>query len=345
MLLPRPAQLAASVVLTTMLAVLALLIPTTVRAAPASEPLEIGQSLLDDDGWPELLASGLSNYEDPAQATFQWRICSPGCGEVVSEDAFLSPGPTAAGTRFQVTGTLAGKATTTMSRPWLGRAENVAPPTITGSPVIGATIAAHAGTWRGGWGNDASYFGLRACRTLAAIDCRAMQNSAISTESKPTPLRIPTAYGGWYVGAVETRFAAETVWAGVGSSFPGNMVSRNTMRRLGPTDAASPLIGPIPAATPEQLVAAKPTVVLRSRGTRRGRLIVLGTITCPEGCEGSTFVTQGNPDEGEGGELEVRAGRPRTLAIDARSFKAGRSVKAEVVIDGEGRFAKRVRLP
>lgn len=304
---------------------------------------EISQLLFDENGWPVLLAQGLTDYEDPVQAAMSWRICSPVCGEEVGTNMTLEAGPTAAGTRFQVTSSLGTKREVLLSKPWLGQVQNVTPPAIQGTPAIGATIMASPGTWSGGWGGEGSLLGLVACRTPAALDCRGIEESVFHDDVKARPFKIPTAYGGWYVGARESRYAADTAWAGTGLEFPGNQVSPHTVRRPDRTEAVSPLLGPIPEPTAAQRAAAKPVVRLRATAQRRNGRYLLGTLTCPEGCDGGLLYTQGRREGG--GELSASAGKPLPLLADAEDVRPGRRLKVRVTVEGLGRFIRIVRIP
>jgi hypothetical protein len=128
-----------------------------ILAAPAAahaQRAEISQQLFDGHGDPLLAANSVPYgrkgtthwYACPAQAT-----CTP----VAPREAYeLVPGPTAAGTRFELTLDSRGHRTEAFSHPWLGRVTAVSPPVLSGTAAVGATVSASAATWTGGWGGE-----------------------------------------------------------------------------------------------------------------------------------------------------------------------------------------------
>jgi len=260
-------------------------LPTTVAHAGG---VAISQHLFGEDGWPRLVAN---HYPYNAEAVPTWKVCSPECGPTVAVATHGSyqPGPTAAGTTFEASTTVDGTTTTARSRIWGGRVTNTALPTLAGAAVVGQVVTPAAGTWAGGWGDDTSLLGVRACSTPTAEDCRAM-NAASLQPGHPSQVIIDRAYTGWYIGAIERRTAAQSVFVAIGYHFPAGQISGLPAPRPGQTVSAGALIGPItdpsPAPPPESAPAPpfRPRVALRKRAARRGGSLLLGTLICSKPC-------------------------------------------------------------
>jgi hypothetical protein len=259
-----------------------LLLPTVGRA----DTIKITQRLIDQEGWPRLVA----NYTpDGSRATASWKVCAPDCGPIVATGALFNPGPTAVGTTFEASATVDGTTTTDRSPVWGGQVTNTAPPTFQGQPRVGQTLTPHAGTWAGGWGDERSLVGMRACPTAAAEDCRAMADFRNTSE-----VTIDPAYAGGYVGAIESRVGSGTLFPAVLYVFPPGRVSRMPAPTPGQTVAAGALSGPILAAPNashrHQLgdttapLGFTLRVTIRKRALRRGGALVLAAVRCSGRC-------------------------------------------------------------
>jgi len=143
-----------------------------------------------------------------------------------------------------------------------------------------------------------SLVGVRACRTAAAQDCRAMTASSIQP-GNPSQVTIDPAYTGWYVGAVEHRAGAQSAYPAILYRFPPGQVSSLPAPAPGQTVAVGPLSGPVTAGpdvvpptapdTPPDVKIARgisflPSATLRKRAARSGGASVLGKISCPGRC-------------------------------------------------------------
>ena len=320
-------------------------------AVARADGVEVTQEVFDPDGWPALVA----NYApDGSRAVPSWQICAPDCGPVVATDQFYRPGPTAAGTTFSASATVDGTTTVDRSRAWGGQVTNTAMPALTGEPKVGHTLTPNAGTWTGGWGDDVSLVGVRACRTAAAEDCRAMSASSIQP-GNPSQVTIDSAYTGWYVGAVEHRAGAQSAYPAILYRFPPGQVSSLPAPPPGQTVAVGPLSGPViagpdvepPSApvTPPGLKGARgfiPIATLRKRAARSGGAFVLGTISCSGRCVARVTLRHGRKAvarrivlNGKRATIKVRSGTfPRqatavrvTVRFDGLRTNARRSVK------------------
>ena len=263
--------------------VCSLLVAATARA----DGITITQRLFDGDGWPRLVA----NYvPDGSRATASWKVCAPDCGPTVATSASYDAGPTAPGTTFEASATVDGVTTTARSAVWGGQVTNTAPPTFGGEPRAGQTLTPHGGTWAGGWGDDFSLLGMRACRTAAGGDCRAMTASS-NQPGHPSQVTVAAAYAGWYVGAIEARFGAGTLFPPMAVWIAPGEVSAVPTPTPGQTVAAGPLVGPVvgvptttvrdPATTGLRFT---PRVTIRKRAVRRRGALVLATVRCSGRC-------------------------------------------------------------
>ncbi len=227
-------------------------------AAGADGPWSV-QHLLAPDGGPLLTGN-------PAPATsgpVRWRACAPDCGAVVAEGPTFAPGPTVPGTTFEASTTSGdGSTAAVRSRPWTGPVAAAAPPTVRGEVRIGRVFAAVAGTWTGGWGDDRSVTGLRACRTREGTDCRLLGAGDVFATASDARRAIDPAFAGWFVGAYEQRYAQETAFPAVAPA-PDPVLGTPVDRRPPftatgtPTSSYGPLVGPVPPSrtgTPPRVV-------------------------------------------------------------------------------------------
>ena len=255
--------------------VCSLLAPAIARA----DVIQITQRLIGEDGWPRLTA----NYNPYGLGTASWKVCAPECGPVVATGSFYDAGPTAPGTTFQASATVGGTTTTDRSPAWKGQVTSVAPPMFDGEPRVGQPLTPHGGEWAGGWGDDRSLLGMRACPTVAAEDCRVMTDFRTTSE-----VTIDPAYAGWYVGAIETRIGSGTVFPAIGYLFSAGQVSPHRAPTPAQTVAAGALSGPVIGAPTSQPPTTRlrfvPRVTIRRRAVRRGGALVLAALRCSGRC-------------------------------------------------------------
>lgn len=228
-------------------AVLALLILLGLPAvASAANGVVIEDQGTGADGWPRLAAYYQPyTFGGPEPA---WRVCAPTCGTVVATGNSFTPGPTEPGTTFEASTTFGGVTTTARSGPWRGRIGNVAAPTLVGEPRIGRHVDPRPGAWSGGWGDETSLVGVRACPSAAGVDCVSVSSAGIQPGGGPA--LIGPAYAGWYVGAYDVRIGARTAFPAIALFFPFGTVSGHRAPGPGETVAVGPLVGPVPAARP-----------------------------------------------------------------------------------------------
>ena len=258
-------------------------------AIATADGVKISQRLVDRDGWPMLVG----NYSPDGRGTVSWRVCAADCGPVVATGGLYSAGPTSVGTTFEASATVDGTTTTERSPAWGGQVTNTAPPRFDGEPRVGQTLTPQVGTWTGGWGDDYSLIGMRACPTAAAQDCRGMTASSVQS-GNPSQVTVDPAYAGWYVGAIEARVGRGTAYPAILYTFPPGRVSSLPAPLPGQTVAVGPLRGPIPGPStitePIQTVppAARlpftPRVTIRRRAVRRGGALMLAAVRCSGRC-------------------------------------------------------------
>lgn len=230
----------------------ALVAATALAAFPAAAsaltppPPEPSTQSVTEDGWPRLAADA----HTPGSST-TWSRCPPdggGCTTVATGPGH-EPGPTEAGTTFASTTTTAdGRSVHARTKTWRGRLAPAAAPALVGEPRIGRHVDTQPGSWDGGWGDEQSLLGVRACPTAAGTDCRAVSSAGIQPGRGPA--LVDPAYADWYLGAYETRISAFTAFPAIALHFPFGEVSPHRAPAPGPTVVAGPLVGPVPAERP-----------------------------------------------------------------------------------------------
>ena len=316
-------------------AVGSLSLPTIARA----DGVEISQRLIDDAGWPMLVAN---HVPDGSRGMVSWRVCAPSCGQVVATGSVYSAGPTAIGTTFEASTTVDGKTTHALSPPWAGQVTSATPPTFDGELRVGQTLSPHAGTWAGGWGDDRSLLGMRACTTRAAQDCRSMTDVRVASHAT-----IGAAYSGWYVGAIETRIGSGTVFTASAWAISPGRVSPFAAPMPARTVAAGALSGPIlgssdgggdgagSAARPQ--FTSRATV--RERATRLRGALVLGSIRCSGRCVAHVTLRHGRKTWTR--RIVITAGRASIKLSPGTFSRRATVVHVTVGFDNHARTTRR----
>jgi hypothetical protein len=234
----------------------------------SAQTADINQQIFDRAGNPRLVASP---SPDSNLGTVSWSICLPGqasCAvaapQLVSGRS-LEPGQQPAGTTFEAAVDYAGQRTVARSSSWLGTVTLRTAPHLVGRAVIGRTVRVQPGTWSGGWGTERNGLRIQACPTRATTDCRTLSASPERPDPPDAAIRIPSRYAGWYLFAVNRRFARDDVFAL--ADFPPSPL------RPAPTVAFSAPSGPV-----------GPYATLRQRARLRQGHPKLGTLRCPVRC-------------------------------------------------------------
>lgn len=204
----------------------------------------ISERGLTGEGWPWLAG----NPQGAGAKGRAWQRCNPECGEVISTAEFLRPGRTAAGTFFRLSAPDGDVVWEDRTPVWQGQVRSTKPPTLSGQPVVGATVTPRRGSWKGGWPDDGSTVGVRACRTAKGEGCVAISPSLVNGAGRQTSVAIGPAYVGWYVGAIEQRTGKRGSVPAVAVAPPrGTVVSRYPSPTPSPAAAAGRLVGPVAA--------------------------------------------------------------------------------------------------
>lgn len=314
--------------------VVALLAPSVARA----DEVKITARFFDADGWPSLIASF---SPDGSRATPSWKRCLPDCGDTVAVGQQYKAGPTAAGTTFEASATVDGVTTTARSTAWNGQVSNTAPPTFDGQAVIGQTLTPRRGGWSGGWGDESSLLGMRACPTAAGTDCRAMTPSSIQPGSYPEQIVLDAAYAGWYVGAVERRVASGLPYPAIlYNETPPGQIAALPAPVPGQTVATSPLLGPVPnppptPAPPKASAPVAPTrkATIRKRALRSSSGLSLATLACSADCAATVMVRHGSRTITR--RVVATKARPKAVTLRTGTFpRRATSLRVTIRFDG-----------
>ena len=172
--------------------------------------LQISQQLLDGAGDPLLAAN------DPSGGAIEWAVCpAPGSQCLpATTGATFAAGLQPPGTTFTATaGSASGR-----SDVWGGRVTAVAPPRLDGKAIVGTRVRVRAGLWTGGWPGDDSTLRVQACRKRSATSCETLSAPLELGGSGAATVTVDPHYEGWYLFAVDNRFARDTVRTLIGST-------------------------------------------------------------------------------------------------------------------------------
>ena len=299
---------------------LILLVPTLwvlAAAGPASaQTARVTQLVFDDAGLPELVANPVPHGD---KGDVSWAKCAPGgaCSPA-GVGPGLEPGDVPAGTSFVATVSYQGTTTSDTSPPWLGRVTATGSPLLDGPARAGATVTPRAAAWSGGWGSEYDDLRVEACRTPAAARCQTVSAPGEDYPDNDRPAVVGPAYAGWYLFALDTRYAANTMFAGVGY----NDVAAVPPRRVRRTTVRSAPNGPV-AATPGLSARILP------RARRVGRRIVVARARCPGRCRVEVAVV----NQPSGAAAASGSGRGADVRVPAAGVRPGR-LRVLVRIDG-----------
>jgi len=257
---------------------------------------------LAPDGHPLITQGSLADSDvyvcppDDACAPVNWN------GER-GDGKTYAPGATTAGTVFE----LRTVGDSERSRPWQGRVQSTAPPTIAGQLVVTGSAQPVAGTWTGGWGDEISGLDLAACFNADGTNCFSVPQAQgcpapCETVSPGTAVSsgglggLPRVLSGRYLLATETRLPLDrrgwpvpipAPW-GMSQAFdlpaPSTLHVRSTPAGRLPVPERSGVTGRPPG---------DPTVKLRARALRRAGRLLLGRVTCPATCRVAIRVSGG----------------------------------------------------
>jgi hypothetical protein len=318
-------------------------------AAPAhAQTAKISQQMIDPNGDPLVVAFAAP---DGAQGDVTgWRICRDG---VTCEDAAVTstgphsldvfkPGETAPGSVFEVVvNDRGGHVTTARTTPWQGRVTSTAPPSLTGDVAVGGMVRPVAGTWSGGWGNDADGLGVIACKTPAREGCRTLSFYKYSLPGAAAIVDATDA--GCYLFAFDQRFEANPImtneWAdprSVPAPQPAQTLSLSAPAGQVPGGDCSPVP---PSSLRTQLTpAGAVSAVIRRRALRERGRIVIGRVRCEATCRVQLSVSDGRRTV----KRSLKARGSQELAI-LRRLRPG-TLKVRVMVDGRTVAGGRTRL-
>ena len=296
---------------------------------PNSYSIDI-QAVYDAAGNPSLVA----NFSpDGGLAKPRWSTCSPPDLNVctpTSATQSLNAGATSAGTVFQATATYKGRTYVARTAPWLGTVRAVIAPRLTGQPLYDATVTPYAANWTGGWQSDPTYkphdgddsgghgpdfdfLNVEACRTRAARHCVNLSAPAGYGFSKRPPV-VDAWFTGWYLFAIDGRFAYDTSFAESGYR---NAATAPPVR-LGATAAHSAPFGPV-IGPPAPKVS-----ILRDGILRRGRVLV-ARVRCSVRCQAFLQVS----DNDMSSDAHVTLTGSRLVGVPRRQLRRG-SLNVEI---------------
>ena len=228
--------------------VLGLAITALLGGVASGQQAKITQHMFDDRGLPTLV--GNPSPDGSKGRVIAWRECRPGraCTKIPlgrKDVRRIDPGNGPAGTRWEVTvRSNGGRLTTDRSMAWQGRVTAETRPRVTGRLRAGRVIRPRPAEWRGGWRRgDFSFLGLEACPTRAGRRCETLSSEehGLPAACRGRGAVLADRYEGWWVRAIDARYAGGTAFPGV---YYGR--ARNVpVSKPGRTLARSRLAGPV----------------------------------------------------------------------------------------------------
>jgi hypothetical protein len=282
---------------------------------PQQEDVAITQQLVDRDGNPWLIADFAP---DGALATPSWAVCPPGaaaCTPAGVTDQSFRAGPTPVGTTFEASATHAGTTYRARSDAWLGAVAATAPPTLSGTPRVGAVVTPHAGAWTGGWGGEFDQVHVEACRTREGRGCTTIAHPRAVHDrlaARPDP-----RWSGYWLFALDERYPRNTAFPAILIAWPNSFPPTPP----GPTVARSAPLGPV--AGPALRLRAHPLL------QRDGRLLI-GRATCARRCRVAVHVLTGR----RSARASFAVRDTRALTVPAAGLRLARGAIVRVRIAG-----------
>ena len=254
----------------------------------------------------------LYSWINAASQPVTWRQCTVGgaCVVRVETGHALSPGPTSPDTYFESTIEWTHGSSDTWTSPvWDGRYVDISPPTLSGSFVVGTTVAVEPGASAGGWAGLTSTR-LLSCKAADGLECDLLRTGEpLSAEHLGRHLFVTRSHAGHHYFPYYS--------AGVGAE--------RTSGPYGPvTGPPTPAARIAPALQTGPPASAKPvSVSLRTRALRRNGRLELGRVTCVESCSVRLTVN--------GRSRTFRMTGTRTLTTPVRKGR----LKVRVAVDGK----------
>lgn len=297
---------------------------------------------VDADGSGTLVAN-------PGGHTITWERCTPdgSCARFTpagdQQEVEVRDDPP--GTTFRATQ----DGITRTSEAWRGRLRATAPPRVDGDVLVGGFVRPVAADWEGGWGREADWLQLQVCRTEAGDGCRVVLDETKYGKCAPGGGRLlARRYAGLWLRVVDVRIDRDQPFTAEGYSAPESV--RPNAPAPGTVTAAAVVGRVVEGPTLEPIedcldgFAQRAFVRSVIVPAERGRLVA-ADVPCLIGpCRVELRFRQGRrtvvvrrtiPD----GSTAIAL--PRT---GARRFRRGRPITLRVVVDGEDRGTRRVRL-
>lgn len=260
----------------TLLAPLAL----ALAAAPA-HARHNGQPRLDHyvfgDGTGALIAN-------PGGHPVTWQRCPPDGSACIPHDdgdghpQRLAVRDDSPGTAFTATQ----DGVTIRSEPWRGRLRATAPPRVDGEVRVGGLVRPVAATWEGGWGREADWLQLQACRTRQGARCVVVLDEIKYGRCRPGGGRLlPARYRGRWLRVTDARIDRAQPFTLEGYFSPEGVHPHAP----GPPGVAGAVVGQIAPGPAPAEDCPRATARLRGR-IRRGHdgRFEAATVTCPPRC-------------------------------------------------------------
>lgn len=273
------------------------------------------------DGTGQLIAN-------PGGHPLTWDRCSPDgtCERLAETDQFLRTGDPPPGTTFVATQ----DGTSVRSQPWGGLVRATAPPRLEGEPAVGSLVRPLAATWTGGWGREADWLQLQACRTAEGGDCVVMVDEIKHRPCEPGGGRyLPGWARGRWLLVVDTRIDQSQPFSAEGYFAPEG-VRPNVATGSGTAVAA---FGPVGEGAARRSGCPWRTRVQLNRVHLP--YPIFGQVTCPGRCTVQWRVRQGRRTI----HRRVR-GAYVTLSLDPPASQRLRSGRAHLRIRVDGRVVR-----